>query len=255
LNEVKFQERVTPLKDHTAVFQSHYATYKFAVQFVKGMKVLDAASGTGYGSALLSQYCDSCVGIDLSSEAIAYARNNYKAGNLGFFVMDLMSLGFQNESFGVACSFQAIEHVKDCELHLSEISRVLSPDGLFLLSTPNKDFSLSGASPVLNIYHVKEFTLNELDRLLRRYFNSVEIFGQSLDKNIRSSLEQNPLKKQVARFDVLNLRKMMSSWCRRRLANASGTLVEEDISFKDFVISKDDLRHCENFVAVCKDKI
>jgi len=76
------------------------------------------------------------TGVDADEEAIAYARERYAAPNVDFEVMDVAALRFAEDSFEVVCSFETIEHVPDRDAFLREVARVLAPDGVFLVSTP-----------------------------------------------------------------------------------------------------------------------
>ena len=59
----------------------HWHRYAFARRFVAGKRVLDAACGEGYGSALLGEAAASVVGIDIDGPTIAHALTRY--GNRG----------------------------------------------------------------------------------------------------------------------------------------------------------------------------
>ncbi|HQP91397.1 MAG TPA: class I SAM-dependent methyltransferase, partial [Candidatus Omnitrophota bacterium] len=160
-----FQERVSPLKENTAVFQSHYAAYKYASGFSKGKKVLDAGCGMGYGSAVLSENAFLCIGVDRCPEAVDFAKKTYKADNLYFLGMAVEQLGFKDGAFDLISSLQVIEHLTDPVKYLNEATRVLDKDGVFIVSTPNKERSGGSLNP-LNPYHTREFSGRELESLL-----------------------------------------------------------------------------------------
>jgi SAM-dependent methyltransferase len=60
---------------------------------------------------------------------------------------------------------------------ISEFRRVLKPDGLFFVSTPNR-LVQSPDGIVHNPYHTQEFTPDEFKALLEEQFSSVRLFGQ-----------------------------------------------------------------------------
>ena len=66
-------ERFTP-ECVREIRYEHIHRYAFAQAFVQGRRVLDAACGEGYGSALLAGCADSVVGVDISEEAVGHAR-------------------------------------------------------------------------------------------------------------------------------------------------------------------------------------
>jgi ubiquinone/menaquinone biosynthesis C-methylase UbiE len=245
-------ERVSPEQKFTAVFQLHYATYHFAHKFIQKKVVLDIGCGMGYGSDYLAKDGRKVIGIDISNEAVSYAKNYYKAENLDFVIMDATKLGFLDNTFDVVSSFEVIEHLKDYKIHLSEISRVLKSDGYLLLSTPNKKISSPKDSLPLNPYHINEFKPKDLSSILSLYFSQVEIFGQNLDREIGYQLTQHPIKKILGKIDFLKIRKRLPSAIRTKIAKIIGAVIEEDISFKNFLITKQDIENAEVFVAVCK---
>jgi|TARA_B100000953_G_scaffold225197_1_gene186755 SAM-dependent methyltransferase len=167
-------ERVIPNDDKTKfLFQEHSLRYLFASQFVKSKTVLDAACGTGYGaSMMLDAGAKKVVAIDNSAEAIEYCKKNYKKNNLEFKTEDCEKTNLDN-IFDVVVSFEAIEHLKNQDSFISEVKRVLKNDGIFIVSTPNKETYPSG-----NPYHFNEFTELEFKTFLGKYFSNVTIFYQ-----------------------------------------------------------------------------
>jgi glycosyltransferase involved in cell wall biosynthesis/SAM-dependent methyltransferase len=97
-------ERVVPdkMQGYEMTLAEHLARYRFAKDHVTG-RTLDAACGTGYGTAILG--ADGC---DVSEEALAYARAT-QAGK--FFKADLSAPDM--EAYDTVTSFETIEHLKD----------------------------------------------------------------------------------------------------------------------------------------------
>src|SRR6266403_4168752 len=52
----------------------HWHRYAFARRFATGKRVLDAACGEGYGTALLSKVASAVVGVDIDAATVAHAR-------------------------------------------------------------------------------------------------------------------------------------------------------------------------------------
>jgi SAM-dependent methyltransferase len=154
------------------VAAEHLARYWWASQFAEGRRVLDAGCGMGYGSAILAEAGATRVtGVDISAPAIEAARATARGAE--FEVGDIASLPLGDDSVDLVVCLETIEHVEEPERALDELARVLAPDGLLLLSSPNRDVYPPG-----NPHHRREFTPSELRDELRRRFREVELLRQ-----------------------------------------------------------------------------
>lgn len=155
----------------------HLHRYHVSLDHVAGRSVLDVASGEGYGSALLATRAARVVGVDLSHEAVAHAQAQYRSDNLQFRVGSASSLPLESSSFDVVVSFETLEHLSEHDEMLTEIARVLKPDGLLILSTPDKKYYTDQRNHQ-NPFHVKELYREEFRSLVLRYFPNVEFYFQ-----------------------------------------------------------------------------
>jgi ADP-heptose:LPS heptosyltransferase/GT2 family glycosyltransferase/2-polyprenyl-3-methyl-5-hydroxy-6-metoxy-1,4-benzoquinol methylase len=176
---VRTAERIVPEQVPLFLYQEHIAMYIFAGQAVQGKRVLDLGCGVGYGAQYLSLQGARCVvGIDNVEEVIGYACHRYrKKGTLSYTIGDVRALPFQKASFDVVVGFEILEHLADPPKLLSEARRVLSKEGLFFVSTPNATVEVLVEEP--SRYHLHEFSVEELVLLLREFFPSVRVYGQS----------------------------------------------------------------------------
>jgi ubiquinone/menaquinone biosynthesis C-methylase UbiE len=150
------------------------ATYDFCNKYIKNKVVLNAACGRGYGgNILLKGKPKKIVCVDIDKDSISYARNNFKDNRLAFQVANVEKLPFKDNSFDVIISIETIEHLKNTGLFLSQIKRVLKPNGLLILSTPNKK---SSSRLFNNPYHIHEYTTQELRALLSKSFKISDHF-------------------------------------------------------------------------------
>jgi 2-polyprenyl-3-methyl-5-hydroxy-6-metoxy-1,4-benzoquinol methylase len=173
-------ERVIPGQVETDLWNEHFARYAFGSRFAAGRRVLDIGCGSGYGSAELSRGATGVIGLDVSTEAIQYARAEFPLDNLRFIAASATSLPFASETFGLATGFEVIEHLSDWENLILEAHRVLSADGLFLVSTPNKSYyGESRGDEGENPYHLHEFEAAEFERELSKVFPHVHLFLQN----------------------------------------------------------------------------
>ncbi|MBW4057275.1 MAG: class I SAM-dependent methyltransferase, partial [Proteobacteria bacterium] len=156
----------------------HRSDYERAQRLVSSKVVLDLGCNCGYGTNLLSQSCNSIIGVDVSPTAIETAKSKYRRNDLSFKIVDGITLPFETDTFDVVTSFQVIEHLTDYNVYFSEVRRVLKPDGLLLLTTPNAAIRVKPGAKPWNRFHVHEFRGDELAKFLRGYFPLVEVFGK-----------------------------------------------------------------------------
>jgi len=167
-----------------ASYAEHIQRYEFALQYCRGMRVLDAGCGTGYGSYFLATNgAKTVLGVDISDEALNEAKHNYEAGNLSYERRDVELLADDAslaQKFDVIVNFENLEHLRHPAKLVSGAAKLLGKGGRFITSTPNGAIStLDARGQPMNPFHFKEFTLEELTSLLAPYFR-VSIYGQWL---------------------------------------------------------------------------
>lgn len=173
-------ERVIPGQVNDDLWAEHLARYAYASRFAKDAHVLDIGCGTGYGTAEMAQHAKDATGVDLSPEAIAYARQHYPLANTTFLAASATALPFPGASFDVITAFEVIEHLRDWQTLLQEARRSLHPGGVFLVSTPNKlYYGESRAAEGPNPFHAHEFTFAEFRDALSAVFPRIEILLQN----------------------------------------------------------------------------
>ncbi|MBI2021324.1 class I SAM-dependent methyltransferase [Candidatus Daviesbacteria bacterium] len=170
-----YGERYVPGQKDDPFFLEHIQRYQFSKPFIKNKKVLDLGCGTGYGSfELINLGAKQVYAVDIDKQAISFAKRHFQAKNLFFQQASATSLLFPDQSFEIVVSFEVIEHIKDYQSYLKEVFRVLKSQGIFIFSTPNKEQYRKGTSA----YHFKEFSAQELKKLLPKAGFKVRLFGQ-----------------------------------------------------------------------------
>lgn len=156
----------------------HWHRYAFALELARGRKVLDAACGEGYGAALLARSAASVLGIDLSAETVAHAQARYGSDRLRFQQGDVRTLdAVADASIDLVVSFETLEHLAEHDALLATFARVLKPDGLLLVSTPDRR-TYTELSGEVNPHHVRELYREEFEALLARHFARFRLYGQ-----------------------------------------------------------------------------
>jgi SAM-dependent methyltransferase len=156
----------------------HLHRYLLARTVVAGRRVLDIACGEGYGAALLADSAARVVGVDIDRDAIRHAAGRYVRPNVYFFQADAQRFALAPASVDVVVSFETLEHFPDQAPYLAALKRALVPDGVLLISTPNKGEYNREADP--NPHHARELDRAEFVALLGRYFANVQVYGQNL---------------------------------------------------------------------------
>ena len=163
----------------------HIERYRLAGKYISpGSRVLDAACGSGYGSAFLKD-CD-YVGIDLDGSVLQYARQNYSGVFEQLPIQEVGKLG----KFDAIISYETLEHLDDPIVGMSALISTLKPGGCLLLSFPLNHPD--------DIYHKTIFTPERVDDL----FN--ECFGARIFKRTnfyQSAILFDDLKRDLSESD------------------------------------------------------
>jgi len=107
-----------------------------------GQRLLDIGCGPGTITLGLAEILASgeVVGIDLAESQLSVARQNAaqnKIENASFVSGSIYQLPFANEEFDVVFAHAVFEHLKEPIAALQEIRRVLKPNGLVALRSPD----------------------------------------------------------------------------------------------------------------------
>jgi SAM-dependent methyltransferase len=219
------------------VFQRSILAYYKAAELVSG-DVLEIGTGMGYGVEVVAPAADKYVTIDKSC-----AYNVELPANAEFRQMTVPPLDFADESFDYVISFQVIEHIKNDKEFVAEVSRVLRKGGKFIVSTPNAPMSLTR-----NPWHVREYTAEELKKLLSKEFSQIDMMGVGGNEKIMEYYEANRRGvERITRFDILDLQHRLPRWMlqipydilnrlnRRRLLDQNNELTSS-ITMEDYSI-------------------
>ena len=182
INELLFtgERLVTSVSQEQAqIVYEHLHRYFFASQICKDLSVVDVASGEGYGSNILAQVASSVIGVDKDIKSIKHASKKYKRSNLKYIAADCVSMPIQSKTVDVVVSFETIEHIFEHQDFINEIKRILKPDGVLIISSPDKA-EYSDRSGNKNTFHLGELYRNDFLNLLGKNFQNTKSFQQRL---------------------------------------------------------------------------
>lgn len=234
----------------------HLVKYKFALDFCRGKKLLEIGCGTGYGSNYLAENGVKIItACDVDPSAISFARRHNPHSNINFLEADVEKLELA-EKYDVVVAFEVIEHLQQPEKLITIAKKSLKKGGFLILSTPNKTYSSFDGSRPSNPYHVYEYYPNELEQLLDKYFETVNLYGVVLKNKQKAQKEilvHKSLRWKTANFLTKKrfIRKIMNflpEYPKRIITGESKLL----FSTEDFQVLKNKEEESSDFVVVCR---
>jgi len=178
-----------------------YTRYSTAARFCEDKDVLEVACGPGFGLGYLAKKARRVVAGDIDDKLLRIAQKHHRdRKNIDLRVFDAHQLPFEDYSFDVVILFEAIYYLAQPEKFLDECHRVLRKNGVFLISTANKDCPEFVPSPFSGRY----FSGPELFELLHRQGFDAELFG-AFPLNISSAKQRlvSLLRRAVATLHLM----------------------------------------------------
>ena len=251
------------VEPHSLFYQEHVARYRFAGAHVQQGWTLDIACGSGYGSDMLTQYGAARIAAaDVDLPALNQARTTFDDRRINFLASSGTRLPFRNDCFHNIVSLETIEHIQDDLGFLRELARVLRVDGVCLLSTPNRDYSVRRRQA--NPYHVREYAEDEWRQLLSQHFAQVEMYYQGFSQRHSNQVHQYAAAIQNRKRSLNPILRFGIDYCYRpvkrlipaRLVNTSIRrwlgLSYPQPETSDITISPEPIDDMSVFVAVCR---
>jgi SAM-dependent methyltransferase len=169
-------ERTLPdVPEENYWFRRHVAVYAWVAAQVAGRRVIDMASGEGYGADLLAERAASVVGVEANPDAFEHAHRRYRRANLRF---ERSMVEVYAEPCDAVVFLQTIEHVRDPDAVLEHFKGMLVPGGVVFVSTPNVlTLAPPGAERSGNPWHVREYRPDEFRDLCAAHSSHVELYG------------------------------------------------------------------------------
>jgi 2-polyprenyl-6-hydroxyphenyl methylase / 3-demethylubiquinone-9 3-methyltransferase len=117
---------------------AHWRGDSRSVRPLSGKRALDVGCGAGLLCEPLARLGAAVTGVDAAEENVAIACAHAAGGRLSidYICGDIGDLGLS--SFDLVTAMEVIEHVADKPAFIAALAKALKPDGLLVLSTPNR---------------------------------------------------------------------------------------------------------------------
>ncbi|AQQ48925.1 class I SAM-dependent methyltransferase [Burkholderia cenocepacia] len=173
---------------HSDHFQMQHLVYEHTHRYqllsrIAYGHVVDCACGIGYASEIMAAAgVRSYHGFDIDEQSVQLAVQRFAADGRQFTVGSILSLPLEDASVDTFLSLETLEHLREPQRAIHEITRVLKADGIFMGSVPTRSYDercheVYGPNP----YHVTRFDADEIVQLLRTGFEYVWLGVISLD--------------------------------------------------------------------------
>ena len=121
-----------------AAIDSHWSADFRGLRPLAGKRALDVGCGAGLLCEPLGRLGATIVGIDAAQEAIKAAQIHTEAMGLAIDYRCGEIAELELGQFDLVTAMEVIEHVADKPAFVAALARALKPDGLMVLSTPNR---------------------------------------------------------------------------------------------------------------------
>jgi SAM-dependent methyltransferase len=150
------------------VRKDHRERYNMVLDFIdKDMSIMDAGCGIGYGTYYLAALtpCNKILGIDISGDAIDYAKKHYSHPKINFLPQDIFTIS-TNERHDLIVSFEVFEHLSDPLSFLKKLYYLLADDGILIISTPNEEVLAYNKEQFP--FHIQHYTGEQFEAILKQ---------------------------------------------------------------------------------------
>jgi len=217
--------------------------YVVVSEWVRG-DLLELGCGEGRGFQILSPRVNRYLGLDKIQQVIETLSDRFGKDLFMKSVFPPLQ-EIRDQTFDTVVSFQVIEHIRDDQLFLREIYRVLKPGGTAYITTPNKRKSLTR-----NPWHIREYEASEFSRLAGRFFEEVELKGITGNHKVMAYYEKNKKSvEKILKYDIFNLQEHLPAFLlkipyeilnrlNRNQLNAQDDALVHSISHEDYLVSE-----------------
>jgi 2-polyprenyl-3-methyl-5-hydroxy-6-metoxy-1,4-benzoquinol methylase len=148
-------------------------------------RLMEIGCGGGFGANMLSLHVPFIWGIDKNKLSVLFAQEAFTRPRLLFNHMDIVDqrtyIKPPENAFDCVIAVEVIEHVYDSNLFLTCMKQFGGEGATYWLTSPNRNHPALGKDRPINRAHVREWTVPEFRKYLRRFFRKVELFNTSGD--------------------------------------------------------------------------
>ena len=100
---------------------------------IRGLKVLEAGSGSGMFTEILLKYGAKVYSFDFSNAVDANYENNMPNDDLTLFQADIRNIPFPDEFFDISICLGVLQHTPNTLDSMIELARILKTDGKLIV--------------------------------------------------------------------------------------------------------------------------
>ncbi len=175
----------------------------------KELRIIDIGCGKGFNTNLLHEKGFNIEGIDINSNSIKIAKENYP--DISFKVKDVFKVDFSE--YDVVLAFGLFEYVSNLKILLNKLEKEMKQDSVLIFSIPNVcSFTkrlrcLFGINPnrqkTTEEYSTSTYTFKDIEEMIKPLnFKQKEITSMYYDgiKNITFPTNKNLSSKIIVRM-------------------------------------------------------
>lgn len=137
----RYASKIKSSKNPLRYLMENEDTYFAIFSFLKNkptLKILEIGCGLGYLTYALKKSGNDVTGIDISQEAINFAKDNFGDFFLNCNIIENQLL--EPNSFDLIIGTELIEHIPNIRDFIEKCKFLLKDGGSMIFTTPNKDF-------------------------------------------------------------------------------------------------------------------
>ena len=155
---------------HIPTFTENLARYVFAMNYCTRKNVIDLGCEDGHGTSLLSYAAAKITAVDISATNLSKAPQRYNFHRPIEFIQCDFEKDFPEGTWEVATCFEVIEHLKNPDFFVENVSKHLVHGGKFIFSVPHM---------VANRFHKVLFDEQKIKELISSHLQLDEFYFQN----------------------------------------------------------------------------